>query len=131
MRHLAPGNRSAVTAGIFTLLRAPFNLQPMKLNALVMSRSHSSIRVLVAAFAELGIEYRISPSASETMETLATDHHSALIVDFDLPHSVQIAHAARVTSTRRPVIFGMIGAGTSIESACLLKISPNPSHQES
>ncbi len=70
MRDLSPGNRSAVTAGIFTVLKAPFNLQLMKLNALVMSRSHSSIRVLVAAFAELGIEYRISPSASETMEVV-------------------------------------------------------------
>ncbi|PYV53162.1 MAG: hypothetical protein DMG98_21800 [Acidobacteria bacterium] len=89
----------------------------MKLNALVMSRSHSSIRVLVAAFAELGIEYRISPSASETMETLATDHHSALIVDFDLPHAVQVAKVARAASAkRRPVLFGMIGSTTPIGS---------------
>src|SRR5207302_6894339 len=112
---LLPGNRTAVTPGIFTLLRAPFNLQPMKLNALVMSRSHSSIRVLVAAFAELGIEYRISPSASETMETLATDYHSALIVDFDLPHAVQVAIVAHAASAKRlPVLFGMIGSTTPI-----------------
>ena len=117
MRDLAPGNPTAVTAGIFTLLRAPFNLQPMKLNALVMSRSHSSIRLLVAAFAELGIEYRISPSASETMETLAADYHSALIVDFDLPHAVQVAKVARAASgKRRPVLFGMIGSTTPIGS---------------
>ena len=87
----------------------------MKLNALVMSRSHSSIRVLVAAFAELGIEYRISPSASETMEMLATDYHSALIVDFDLPHAVQVAKVARAASgKRRPVLFGMVGSNTPI-----------------
>jgi hypothetical protein len=43
----------------------------MRLNALVMSRSHSSVKALVAAFAELGIEYRISMSASETIETLS------------------------------------------------------------
>jgi len=87
----------------------------MRLNALVMSRSHSSIRVLVVAFAELGIEYRISPSASETIETLATDHHSALIVDFDLPHAVQVAKVARAASSkRRPVLFGMIGFTTPI-----------------
>jgi hypothetical protein len=87
----------------------------MNLNALVMSRSHSSIRVLVAAFAELGIEYRISPSASETIETLATDYHSALIVDFDLPHAVQVAKVARAASAkRRPVLFGMIGSTTPI-----------------
>jgi hypothetical protein len=91
----------------------------MSLNALVMSRSHASIRVLISAFAELGIEYQISPSASETADVLAHSYHSALIVDFDLPHSVQIAQAVRVTPTRRPVIFGMIGAGTSIESAFL------------
>jgi CheY-like chemotaxis protein len=87
----------------------------MQFNALVMSRSHSSIRTLVAAFAELGIEYQVSPSASETMETLATGHHSALIVDFDLPQSVQIAKLARMTSgKRRPVLFGMVGAERSI-----------------
>jgi len=87
----------------------------MKLNALVMSRSHSSIRVLVAAFAELGIEYRISPSASETMEMLATDYHSALIVDFDLPHAVQVAKVARAASgKRRPVLFAMVGSNTPI-----------------
>jgi CheY-like chemotaxis protein len=91
----------------------------MSLNALVMSRSHASIRVLISAFAELGIEYQISSSASEAADVLAHSYHSALIVDFDLPHSVQIAQAARVTPTRRPVIFGMIGAGTSIESAFL------------
>src|SRR5262249_3067326 len=87
----------------------------MRLNALVMSRGHGSIRVLVAAFAELGIEYRISPSAAETIETLATDHHSALIVDFDLPHAVQVAKVTRAASSkRRPVLFGMIGSTTPI-----------------
>ena len=91
----------------------------MSLNALVMSRSHASIRVLISAFAELGIEYQISPSASETADVLAHSYHSAVIIDFDLPHSSQIAQAVRVTATRRPVIFGMIGAGTSIESAFL------------
>ena len=87
----------------------------MKLNALVMSRSHSSVRVLVAAFAELGIEYRVSPSASETSEILASDHHSALILDFELPHAGQVAKLARAASEkRRPVLFGMIGSTTPI-----------------
>src|SRR5713101_6753236 len=90
----------------------------MRLNALVMSRSHSSVRTLVAAFAELGIEYRISLSASETIETLATGHHSALVVDFDLPHAVQVAKLARsISGKRKPVLFGMIGAETSIGAA--------------
>ena len=87
----------------------------MKLNALVMSRSHSSIRTLLAAFAEMGIEYRISPSASETMETLATGYHSALVADFDLPHAVHVAKMARAASAkRRPAVFGMVGAGKSV-----------------
>src|SRR5436190_9394843 len=87
----------------------------MKLNALVMSRSHSSVRTLVAAFAELGIEYQVSPSASETMETLATGYHSALIVDFDLPHAIQVVKTARMASgKRRPLLFGMVGAGKSV-----------------
>ncbi len=87
----------------------------MKLNGLVMSRSHSSIRVLVAAFAELGIEYRVSASASGTIETLALGHHSALILDFDLPHTVQVAKLARASSgKRRPILFGMVGASTPV-----------------
>ena len=69
----------------------------------------------MAAFAELGIEYRISMSASETIETLATGHHSALVVDFDLPHAVQVAKLARsISGKRKPVLFGMIGAETAI-----------------
>ena len=89
----------------------------MRLNALVMSRRHSSVRVLVAAFAELGIEYRISLSASETIETLAGGHHSALVLDFDLPHAAQVAKMARnLTGKRKPILFGMIGGGTSISA---------------
>lgn len=87
----------------------------MKVNALVMSRSQASVKLLVAAFAELGIEYRIALSASEVMDILGTDQHSALIVDFDLPHGVQAAKAARsIPGKRRPVLFGMVGPGTSI-----------------
>src|SRR5579864_7067418 len=44
----------------------------MKVNALVMSRSQASVRLLVAAFAELGIEYRIALSASEAVENLGS-----------------------------------------------------------
>jgi hypothetical protein len=89
----------------------------MRLNALVMSRSQSSVKALVAAFAELGIEYQISLSASETIETLAAGHHSALVVDFDAPHAVQVANIARsIYGKRKPVLFGMIGAETPIGS---------------
>jgi len=87
----------------------------MKVNALVISRSQASLRLLVAAFAELGIEYRIALSASEAIDILAAERHSALIVDFDLPHAAQVAKAARsLNAKQHPVLFGMIGTGTSI-----------------
>ena len=69
----------------------------------------------MAAFAEIGIEYRISPSASETMETMATGYHSALVVDFDLPQAVHVAKMARTApAKRRPILFGMVGVGKSV-----------------
>lgn len=87
----------------------------MKVNALVMSRSQASVKLLLAAFAELGIEYRIALSASEAIENLSSEQHSALILDFDLPQAVQVARAARaMTGRQRPVLFGMIGAETPI-----------------
>jgi CheY-like chemotaxis protein len=87
----------------------------MKANALVMSRNQASVRLLIAAFAELGIEYRIALSGAEAIDILSAEHHSALIVDFALPHAAQIAKAARnVPAKRRPVLFGMIGENTSI-----------------
>jgi hypothetical protein len=61
--------------------------------------------------------YQISLSPSETMELVATGQHSALVVDFDLPHAVEVAKMARaVPSKRKPVLFGMIGSGTPIAS---------------
>lgn len=87
----------------------------MKVNALLMSRSQASVKLLVAAFAELGIEYRIALSASEAIENLSSEQHSALVLDFDLPQAVQVARAARaLTGRQRPVLFGMIGAETPI-----------------
>ena len=89
----------------------------MKMNALVMSRSHGAVKVLVAAFAELGIEYRMTFSASETVDVLAEGQHSALVLDFDLPHAIEVARLARAASAkRRPVLFGMMGAGIPIAS---------------
>jgi len=90
----------------------------MGINALVMSRSNGAVKVLVASFAELGIEYKVSASVPETLEILATEHHSALIVDFDLPDAACVAKMARsLPEKRRPVLFGMIGAATSVGSA--------------
>ena len=87
------------------------------MNALVMSRNTSAVKALVTAFAELGMEYRISFSPSETLEQLAACPHSALVVDFDMPHAVEVAKAAHVLPAKfKPVLFGMIGSGTSIAS---------------
>jgi CheY-like chemotaxis protein len=87
----------------------------MRLNALVMSRSTGSVRVLVTAFAKLGIEYRISFSASETLEMLTSGSHSALVLDFDLPQAAQVAKLARVVEPKRkPLLFGMVGPSTPI-----------------
>ncbi len=87
----------------------------MKANALVMSRSQASVRLLVAAFAELGIEYRIALSGAEAIDVLATEHHSALVVDFDLPQAAQVAKAGRsILGKHRPVMFGMMGDSTCI-----------------
>jgi len=90
----------------------------MGVNALVMSRSNGAVKVLVATFAELGIEYRVLASVPETLEILASEHHSALIIDFDLPDAVYVAKMARaLPEKRRPVLFGMIGAATPVGSA--------------
>jgi CheY-like chemotaxis protein len=89
----------------------------MKMNALVMSRNTSAIKALVAAFAELGIEYLISLSPSETLERMAEGRYSAVVVDFDFPHAIEVAKAARAMPTAlKPVLFGMIGSSTSIAS---------------
>lgn len=89
----------------------------MRVNALVLSRSAGAVKVLVAAFAELGIEYRVSLSTSEGIEIMTAEHHSAVVVDFDVPQAVQVAKLAHAgTGKRKPVLFGMIGAGNSIAS---------------
>ena len=93
----------------------------MTMNALVMSRNTSAVKALVTAFAELRMEYRVSFSPSETMEVIASGQHSALVVDFDLPHATEVARMARIVpSKRKPVLFGMIGAGTPIAATELV-----------
>jgi CheY-like chemotaxis protein len=115
LRWLLIRNPLVITAVIFTPLGKRTKLAFMKVNALVISRSQASVKLLLAAFAELGIEYRIALSASETIENLGSEQHSALIVDFDLPQAVQVARAARAMAGRqRPVVFGMIGADIPI-----------------
>jgi CheY-like chemotaxis protein len=87
----------------------------MRVNALVMSRSGGAVSVLVAAFAELGFEYRVSASILETLEILTAEQYSALVIDFDMIDATSVAKMCRTLPTkRRPILFGMIGASTPI-----------------
>src|SRR5437870_3320982 len=87
----------------------------MRLNALLLCRNQSSLRMLGAALDELEIEPEICLSSSEAMELLAHGHYSALVLDFDVPNAPQVARMARLAAPqRRPVVFAMIGALTGI-----------------
>ena len=89
----------------------------MRINSLVMSRSSGALKVLIAAFAELGIEYKVCGSVLETLEVMSGEHHSAVVLDFDLPDAVSVAKMARsLPEKRRPVTFGMIGNTTPVGS---------------
>jgi CheY-like chemotaxis protein len=90
----------------------------MKVNALVLSRNPRALRVLVAGFAELGVEYRVLLSASETIETLNTSLHSALVLDFDVPWVLEVVKMVRTLPRgRRPVLFAIPGKRQSIMAA--------------
>ena len=90
----------------------------MPLNALLMCRDHHPLRMLGAALDDLEIDQEICLSASAAMEKLATERYSALVIDFDLPQSTQVARIARLAPPqRRPVVFALIGALTGISAA--------------
>ncbi|HYL15383.1 MAG TPA: PilZ domain-containing protein [Terriglobales bacterium] len=87
----------------------------MKLRALLMCRSQQSLRLLARALDELGIVQDCCLSAQEAIELLAKGNYSALVLDFDLPGSTQVAKLARLAPAHnRPVVFAMIGASTDI-----------------
>ena len=87
----------------------------MKLNALLMCRNQQSLKVLAATFDRVGIQQRTCLSASEIIDRLAREHHSALVLDFDLPGAGQVARMVRLAPPqRRPVIFAIIGALTEV-----------------
>jgi len=89
----------------------------MELNALLMCREHDSLRMLVGALDELGINEEVCASEPEAMQLLALGYYSALVVDFDLPGAAQIVHMARLApAKRRPVVFALIGERTDIGS---------------
>lgn len=87
----------------------------MALNALVMCGDNHSLRLLEKALDEVEMDPEVCPSAPEALDRTVVQHYSALILDFDLPGAAIVARMARlVPSSRRPVIFGMIGAFTEI-----------------
>jgi CheY-like chemotaxis protein len=90
----------------------------MKMNALVMSRDHPSLRVLAAILDVLEIEHQPCLSSADAVELLVHGHHSALVLDFDMPGAGQVARMARTLSPqRRPVVFGMVSAFTPVGGA--------------
>ena len=87
----------------------------MAFNALVMCREQQSQQVLLAAMEVLQIEQTLSTSVPETLDLMVRKQYSALVLDFDLPHTDLVARMARLAPAQsRPVIFGMIGARTEI-----------------
>jgi len=87
----------------------------MKLNALLMTRERPSLRVLTAVLDLLRIEQQTCMSSAEAVELLALGHHSALVLDFDLPGAGQVVRMARMASPRRkPVVFAMVSPFTSV-----------------
>ena len=89
----------------------------MELNALLMCREQESLRMLVGALDELGIDEQVCTSEPEAMQLLALGYYSALVVDFDLPGAAQVVHMAHLApAKRRPVVFALIGEHTDIGS---------------
>jgi DNA-binding NarL/FixJ family response regulator len=87
----------------------------MALNALLMCREEQAVRIFGKALDEIEMELETCLSASEALDLTVVRHYSALVLDFDLPGAATVARMARLApSSRRPVIFGMIGAFTEI-----------------
>jgi len=85
----------------------------MALNALLMSRDRQALRIVAAAFQEMGIEQKCCESASDAMELLVQGQYSSLVLDFDLPGAVQVGKLARMAMPqRRPVLFALLGPST-------------------
>jgi hypothetical protein len=90
----------------------------MKLNALMLCRNQQSLAVLKRELEELRIVSRVCESAAETMEALAKNRQSALVLDFDVPGALQVASVARtLVAEHKPVIFAMIGTMTPVGGA--------------
>jgi CheY-like chemotaxis protein len=90
----------------------------MKFNALLVSQDRPSLRVLGALLDVLQIELQTCHSSGEAVELLVQGHYSALVLDFDMPGAGQVARMVRMASSkRRPVVFAMVSAFTSVGGA--------------
>ena len=76
----------------------------MKLNALLVSQDRPSLLVLEALLDVLHFEHQTCLSSGEAVELLVQGHHSALMLDFDLPGASQVARMARR-------VFALTGGG--------------------
>jgi hypothetical protein len=110
-----PGKQRAITGVTLPLTDAAVSCGLMAFNALLMCREQQALRVLGTALDEVAMEQEVCLSAPEALDLTVLKHYSALVLDFDLPGAATVARMARLApSTRRPVIFGMIGAFTEI-----------------
>jgi len=83
-----------------------------------MTRDRPSLRVLGATFGVMQIEQKTCHDSAEAIELLVQGHHSALVLDFDLPGAEQVARLAHLAAPRkRPVVFAMVSAFTPVGGA--------------
>ena len=109
------GKHGAITGVTLPGSGAVVSCDLMAFNALLMCREEQALRVLGTALEEVEMEPEVCVSAPEALDLTVVRHYSALVLDFDLPGAATVARMARLApSSRRPVIFGMIGASTEI-----------------
>jgi DNA-binding NarL/FixJ family response regulator len=109
------GKHRAITGVTLPGSGAVVSCDLMALNALLMCRDEQALRTLETALEKVEMEPEVCVSAPEALDLTVVRHYSALVLDFDLPGAATVARMARLApSSRRPVIFGMIGASTEI-----------------
>ncbi len=87
----------------------------MGLNALLVCAERTSLKVLETVLSELEIAHEVCPSPSEALERAVRGQYSALVLDFDVPGTAQVAKLARIaTPQRRSVLFALVGAASSL-----------------
>ncbi len=90
----------------------------MSLNSLLMSRDHDTMQTLAAALKKFGIDQDVCLTAPDAVELIGTCRYSAVLLDFELSGSAQVARLVKTAAPRkRPVVFAMIGALNHIAAA--------------